>query len=168
MRLMLLAAPALLAGCVATAPITQPPVKMSFQSSDRAGKVTGVETVTVHTRLATSDHTAEVAAVPCRLSGPGYSATFQTPAILELPLFGNTAPQLSLSCAYDGETRSRALTATNVSAQERREARKEAIEELSEEGASGTSVLLSIGFGRRGPRGFDEFDYPNTTFTFRR
>ena len=168
MRLIFLTAPALVAGCVATAPITQPPVKVSFQSPDRAGEVTGVETITVRTRLATTDQTAEIAAVPCRLSGPGYGMTFQTPAVIELPLFGNTAPQLSLSCSYDGETRSRALRATNVSAEERREARREAIEELRDEGASGLSVLVNIGFGRSGPRGFDEFDYPNTTFTFRR
>ena len=168
MRLMLFAAPALLAGCVATAPITQPPVKVAFQSPDRVGQVTGVETVTVRARLTTNDQTAEVAAVPCRLSGPGYGATFQTPAVVELPLFGNTAPQLSLSCSYDGETRSRALRATNVSEQERREARREAFDDLREEGASGLNVLLSVGFRRRGAPGFDEFDYPNTTFKFRR
>ncbi|MEM1374204.1 MAG: hypothetical protein AAGF78_07475 [Pseudomonadota bacterium] len=141
---------------------------MSFQSPSRAAAATGLEPATVRARLATNDQTAEIAAVPCQLNGPGYSARFVTPAVLDLPIFGSTAPQVSLSCTFEGETRTRALRATNVSELERRKARERALDELREEGRSGASVLLTIGLGQRGPRGFDEFDYPDTAFVFRR
>lgn len=168
MRSLPLLACALLAGCVATAPITQPPVSMSFQNASRAAQATGLEPVTVRARLSANDEIAELASVPCQLNGPGYSARFVTPAVLELPIFGNTAPQVSLSCTYGGETRTRSLRATNVSELERRKAREKALDELREEGRSGASIFLTIGLGQRGPRGFDEFDYPDTAFLFRR
>ena len=158
----------LLTACVATAPITQAPIQMNFANPARAQAVTGVDSVIVRSRLRTDETTAELAAVPCRLSGPGYSARFTTPAIVELPVFRNTAPQLALSCSYDGETKSTSINAENISAKERREARQKALEELSEGDRSGVSVLLAIQLGNRGRRGFDEFRYPDRTFTFRR
>ncbi|MEM1234973.1 MAG: hypothetical protein AAGH70_12690 [Pseudomonadota bacterium] len=168
MRSILLVCPLLLAGCVATAPITQPPVAVSFQSTERTETITGVETVTVRARLQKSDQLAELGAVPCRLSGPGYTAAFRTPAVLELPLFGNNAPQLSLSCTFEGETKTRALRAINVSERQRREARRRFLNDLDDRHVSGARIFLGIGLNRTGRGGFDEFNYPNTAFTFQR
>ncbi|MEL6916041.1 MAG: hypothetical protein AAFP13_16215 [Pseudomonadota bacterium] len=141
---------------------------MAFADDVRQASVTGLDTVIVRNRLNTGEETAELASVPCRLNGPGYGADFTTPAAVELPLFGNTAPQLSLSCTFRGETQARTLTATNISERERREARRRALDDLSEDGRSGARVLLTLNFDRRRGRGFDAFRYPDTTFTFRR
>ncbi|MEM6727784.1 MAG: hypothetical protein AAF618_04730, partial [Pseudomonadota bacterium] len=118
-------------------------------------------------RLRTEDSSGELAAVPCRLSGPGYSAAFATPAIVELPVFGNDAPQLALSCRYDRETQSRRLTAQNLSEEERRRERERLLDDLRENG-DGLGVAVTIGLSTRRDRGFDTFAYPSTTFTFRR
>jgi len=157
----------LLSGCVATAPITQAPIKMQFQDPNRQSQITGFDTATVRTRLSENDTRAELGSVPCRLSGPGYDARFSTPAVLELPLFGNTAPQVTLSCTFDGETRSRTLSARNVSEEERREARRPALDDLREDENSRLRIVLSLRL-QSSRRGFDEFRYPDTSFTFRR
>ncbi|MEO1796465.1 MAG: hypothetical protein AAFR53_05565 [Pseudomonadota bacterium] len=165
-----LALPCLLAGCVATAPITQPPVTMTFADPARQVSVTGLDTITVRNRLRTDDTTGELAGVPCRLNGPGYTARFVSPATLELPLFGNTAPQLALSCTFEGETKSTTLAARNVSEAARREARQRALEDLAERDGSfvSASIFLDLSSQRRGSNGFDEFEYASTSFTFRR
>ncbi|MEM1101867.1 MAG: hypothetical protein AAGH73_10105 [Pseudomonadota bacterium] len=160
--------PALLSACVATAPITQAPIQMRFTNDIREASVTGIDTVIVRNRLRTGDTRAELSAVPCQLTGPGYAAQFTTPAAVQLPLFRNTAPQLALSCTYQGETQTRTLTAANISERERREARRRALEDPEEDGVSGTRILLSLNFDRRREGRFDVFRYPDATFTFRR
>ncbi|MEM9349949.1 MAG: hypothetical protein AAGA47_06785 [Pseudomonadota bacterium] len=161
------AAPLLLMGCVATAPITQAPVQMSFATEERRNAVTGLDTATVRARLIEDDTSAEIVRVPCRVSGPGYSATFVTPAAVEFPLFRNTAPQVTLSCSYDGETQTRTLNASNISERERREARRRILDDLDDGHRSSVGLLLAYNTSFR-RRGFDEFDYPGATFRFRR
>lgn len=161
------ALPFLLAGCVATAPITQDPVKMTFATQEREAAVTGLDTATVRARLLENDTSAEIARVPCRISGPGYSATFVTPAAVEFPVFQNTAPQVTLSCSYDGETQTRTLNARNESERERQELRRRIINDFDDGYNSSVGLLLSFDLTNR-RRGFDEFDYPETTFRFRR
>ncbi|MEM9436456.1 MAG: hypothetical protein AAGA15_05390 [Pseudomonadota bacterium] len=163
----LIVLPLLLAGCVPMAPITQSPVQMSFATEERQNAVTGLDTATVRARLLADDTSAEIVRVPCRVSGPGYSATFVTPAAVEFPLFRNTAPQVTLSCSYDGETQTRTLNARNVSERERREARRRLLDDLEDGDRSGVSLLLAYNTSFR-RRGFDEFDYPESTFRFRR
>lgn len=152
-------------GCVATAPITQPPVTMRFSSAESRANVTGLDSVIIRTRLRQGDTSAELASVPCRLNGPGFEARFTTPAILELPILDNAAPQVALSCRFDGETKSTTLVATNISEEERREAREDALDDLEDGDASARLVLLLNLRSRRGP---DTFRYPDRTLTFRR
>ncbi|MEM1235639.1 MAG: hypothetical protein AAGI10_01630 [Pseudomonadota bacterium] len=165
LRFMPLAAVALLAACTAKAPITQPPVEMSFAETERTKAITGVDTVNIRARLRTGNQSAELANVPCRLSGPGFSAQFLTPASVELPVFGNTAPQLALSCEYEGETKSSSLNARNVSEDQRREDLRRAYDRRYWPGGG---VFIGVQFSRRGPDGFDIFRYPDRTLTFNR
>lgn len=166
LRLLWVILPALLAGCAPKAPITQAPVQMSFVDKTRSASVIGIDAIEVRTRLNQNDETVELAGVPCRLSGPGYSASFVTPAAVELPIFRQNAPQLSLSCRYEDETRTQALRARNITEEQRREARRRALDDLDDDDG-GFRVLLSLDLSRS-RRGFDQFRYSDTTFTFRR
>ncbi|MEO0484952.1 MAG: hypothetical protein AAF092_03445 [Pseudomonadota bacterium] len=158
---------AALGACAPRAPITQPPVAVTFLKESAQSAQTGVDTTTVRTRLRQDGQTTELVGVPCILDGPNYTARFQTPATLTLPLFGNTAPQVALSCRYDGESRSVALRARNLSEEERRANRDRVIAEISESGAR-VSALLNFDLTPRRPQGFDTFSYPDQSFTFRR
>ncbi len=162
-----IAALAALCGCVSSAPISQAPIDMNFANQSRETASTGIETSIIRARLRTNGQTAELANVPCRVTGPGYAASFTTPAALQLPLFGNTAPQLSLACTYQGETQTRSLNARNISEAQRREAREQLLEDIRENG-EGLSAHIMVQLGSRRASGFDEFDYRNTSFTFRR
>ena len=158
---------ATLAACSPQAPITQPPVAMAFLSAEKERAVTGIDTVTVRARLRQDRETTELTGVPCVLDGPSYTASFRTPATLNLPVFGNTAPQVALSCRYDGESRAVTLVARNLSEQERQENRNRVLAEIGEDGTR-LSALINIDLTPRRPRGFDTFAYPDQSFTFRR
>jgi len=156
-----------IAGCTAKAPISQAPVAMNFSNAARQAAVTGLNVSEVRARLRTDDGRAELRGVPCRLTGPGYTANFTTPAALQLPVFGNTAPQLALSCQYEGETRTTTISARNLTQERRDEARRDFLDRLSDGDGDGVNVgvRINLSFPRR-PGGFDEFRYEDETLTF--
>ena len=166
MRYFVLFAGLVAAACTPKAPITQEPIGMLFSSAEQQSKVTGLDLVEVRARVRTEDETLELGGVPCRVNGPGYAADFVTPAAVQLPLFGNTAPQLVVTCRYEGEVQTKSLRARNISAEERREQQRRLLDDL-QDGESRASVFVRINIPRR-PGGFDEFRYNDGTFTFGR
>ncbi|MEM9855534.1 MAG: hypothetical protein AAF841_13965 [Pseudomonadota bacterium] len=162
-----LAASLSICACAPRAPVTEPAVSIAFASPAREAAATSFDTVTIRARLVEGDMRGELRGAPCRIQGPGYDARFVTPAILNLPVFGNDAPALALSCRYENETRSLTLRAVNLSEKARRDARREALDDIREDGG-GLAVIVTLGLPRRDAPGFDAFDYPDQSITFRR
>ncbi|MEM8592992.1 MAG: hypothetical protein AAGF13_10740 [Pseudomonadota bacterium] len=166
MRIAALLIALFVAGCTANAPITQDPVRVAFADQRLRAQVTGIDSIFVRTRLESGGTMGELASVPCRISGPGYDASFVTPVILELPTFARAAPTLSLSCRFEGETKTRALKAINLTERKRRNLEFRARQQLIERDFRDLFYFrLELAKLRRFP---DDLIYPNTTFTFAR
>ena len=54
--------------------------------------------------------------VPCRLNGPNYSANFTTPGKVLLPDYGSKSGPVTVTCVYQGVTRSRTVSAFDATA----------------------------------------------------
>lgn len=145
-----------LMGC-AEPPVTTPPVIMQFSSPQSAAKVNSYDLVTVRTVTGQFRNRRTVQGAACDVFGPGYSASFVSPAILQLPLYRGDTSDVRVACKapVDGAVKSDAVTvpATNLSAPD-----DEGI--TIRTGSSGTS--LDAVFSIR-DRSEDRFDYPSST-----
>ena len=56
--------------------------------------------------------------VPCRLNGPNYSANFKTPGKALLPDYGSKSGPVTVTCVYQGVTRSQTVSAFDATARE--------------------------------------------------
>lgn len=54
--------------------------------------------------------------VPCRLNGANYSANFVTPGKVLLPDYGNKSAPVTVTCVYQGVTRSQTVSAFDATA----------------------------------------------------
>lgn len=55
----------------------------------------------------------------CKVQSDGYSAKFQTPAIVNMPSFGTSTKPAKLTCEYDGKSYSQTYEPSNLSADSR-------------------------------------------------
>lgn len=118
-----------LAGCQG-AEITQPPV---HYKATKALNPKGVDTFTARTYVKTNDGRKEVTGVPCKLTAPGFSASFVTPAVVTTPDMGTRTPPGSVTCTYEGQKKLQVMKTFNVTTTE--------IDTRSHSAAAGAGLL---------------------------
>lgn len=160
-----------LAGCE-TAEITTPPISVRptnpsaavgidvyAQARARGNPVPrfrGQETIEIRTQGKTSESFGEISGLPCSLDSGLYTASFTTPANINVPDYGPNSPAIFVRCTHpDGRSGSTTVNSYNFTAQQRSNA------------AIGTGVLGAIVIGAVNAASTDnetdEFKYPNIT-----
>lgn len=106
----LLGAALAMSGCANTQEVTTLPVNMTFTKQLQIQKY-----VTIPVWSVRYDGTKEqrVEGVPCRIVGQGFSADFQTPANLNMPVLGANTSDASVTCTYEGQQVTRILKPHN-------------------------------------------------------
>ncbi len=144
-------------GACAAAPITTPPVSMTFSDPALESRVDTFDIVEVRTVTGQFASRETVEGAACEVFGTGFSATFQSPAVLNMPLFRGRTSDARITCraTLDGQTLTdaRTLEVRNLSAPE-----NEGI--TISTGTSGTSVGAVFSIRDRSK---DRFDYPRST-----
>jgi hypothetical protein len=92
-------ASALVAGCTAAAPVSEPPVQVTPTRGATWPAARGeAELVMRAVGRDAAGAERELAGVPCRATTPYYAAEFETPARLLLPDFGPASPTVTVTC----------------------------------------------------------------------
>lgn len=129
------------------APITTPPVEVKFDA-DPGRPPAKLDAVTIRTY---KFREGEVVGASCVLNGTGYSSSFTTPAVVQLPLFLGRTDDAFVRCSNNQGAGQAVLEAENLSAPEN--------EGLTiSTGTAGTRVSALFSIRNRAK---DRFNYPS-------
>ncbi len=163
---------AVVGGCTSGPPPT--PVDVNFTTSQARENVATYDTVEVRTQQAQTRGGGrnEVIGVPCTMRGSGYTASFQTPAVVNVPTYGYSSRALQVSCAYAGRSQSATRTPINLTEQQIRESQRRATDSIEDAegaeaiaGAVGAVIVAATAANRRN-RESDVFGYDDITLRF--
>lgn len=147
----------LLAGCAPTTQ-TAKPIDVRYTSNE-ARKVFGFHPMTVRTfQKQTDGPKAEVTNVPCTLKGSGFSASFTTPVVVNVPVYGLASRAIQTTCTFDGVEKS--FTSKPVNLTESKA--------VSSGGAGGLlgALIVAAAVSARKDRNTDEYGYSPVSFTY--
>ncbi|MGB1236209.1 MAG: hypothetical protein ACPG5U_10790 [Planktomarina sp.] len=154
MRQFLILAALGLAACGQPA-VTTPPVSMTFTSQAAQSGIDTFDLVTIRTTTGSFTNTRQVVGAQCEVFGTEYSAKFQSPAVLRMPLYRGRTSDARVVCRgnVNGATREGATTleATNLTAPD-----NEGITLSVGTGGTKIGAVFSIR-----DRARDRFSYPN-------
>jgi len=104
---------AALSACTPSAPTNLVDVNITSRS---AQNVVAYDTVEVRTRLRSSGggSSSEITGVPCSLQGSGFSASFQSPAAVNVPMYQQASRAIQVSCQYEAMTETQTLQPVNL------------------------------------------------------
>lgn len=117
----------------------------------------GFAVTEVRTYVAKDGSRDEIAGVPCTLSGSGFSGAFQSPAAVNVPVYGPRSRAIQTSCTHKGDTKTQTLAPLNMTEQR-------AIASGANGGLIGALVVAAAVSGRE-DRESDEYGYPAVLLT---
>lgn len=97
-----------LAACASE--ITKPPVPYTATKNLNERSTT---TLTARAFARVDGQRQELTGVPCTFQGDGFKSSFSTPAVLIAPNMHTRTPAASVTCTYNGQSKSRVLTPYN-------------------------------------------------------
>ena len=147
-----------LAGCASTArlPIAQDVQNVTFTSSFAAQDIERGDLMTVRSVQTQGFNWAEFAGASCRLQGRGFETSFQTPAVLRLPVYLKRTDDVRIQCRATFEGRD-VVSGKTVEAINLNAPKDEGV--TLRTGTSGTSLDAVISLRDRDK---DRFDYPKS------
>jgi hypothetical protein len=158
----LLALMTALAACE-MADITQPPVQ--YRATKKLNEK-GVTNFTLRTFQFADGSRKELSGVPCKMTAPGFTASFVSPAVVSVPDMGPRTPAGSVSCSYNGATKLEILKPVNLTV---RQIEQSAVAAGAGAGLIGvivTGISSATQKSRRDPR-LDAYGYIDTAVVFK-
>lgn len=143
-----------LSGCNPPPPAT--PVDLTLTKEARDMK--GFAVTPVRTYVTKEGARSEVSGVPCTLSGSGFSGAFQSPAAVNVPVYGLRSRAIQTTCTYQGKAQTQTSAPFNVTEQK-------AVASGSGGGLLGALVVAAAVSGRE-DRESDEYGYAPIILTF--
>lgn len=168
---LLFLAAASIAGCTQNMEITKAPVEVQRTAGFATQNYVGHDQSVIRSHFAKDEETgekkAEFSGANCALKGRGFSTSFTTPAIVNLPDYDYYSQPVTGSCSVNGETRPIVLRPYNETVRARKAA-------ASNSGAQGgllgmvvTGVVSGIVEAANDPTD-DDWDYGNYDVIFPR
>lgn len=146
-----------LLGCVEYQ--TARPADVRFTSGANAG-VTGYHSLPVRAFLGRASQKTEMRGVPCEVIGSGFKAQVQTPAAVNVPVYGLKSKALYVSCKYEGEMQDISLAPVNLT-------ESKALSNGAAGGVLGVIVTSAVVAGRKNKQD-DEYGYNNVNMIFKK
>lgn len=87
-----------LAGCMASVPVTQPPVNVAVKSSSANRPIFGFTEPVVRSFIKEDGNRKEVAGARCKLDSAEFSTTLITPSIVRMPIVKGQPTAMSITC----------------------------------------------------------------------
>ena len=102
-----------ISGCTNLQEITSPPVDVQFASNAAQQEVAGYWSTEVRTMVGQAPYSEELVGASCELTGTGFSASFTTPALVNLPHWAQTSRAVNVTCTLANVSGSKNVTAYN-------------------------------------------------------
>ncbi len=168
---LLLLAAGSIAGCAQNMEITKAPVEVQRTAGFATQNYVGQDQATIRSHFAKDEDTGEkkteFSGANCSLKGRGFSASFTTPAIVNLPDYDYYSQPVTGSCSVNGETRPVVLTPYNETVRARQAASSSAGAQGGLIGVLVSGVVSGIVEAANDPTD-DDWDYGNFDVIFPR